>query len=557
MKTEKTIEIYCENNQIKKIYPLGITLEEIKEDLNIKLPNQVLGAIVNNRAKELSYNVVKSKRIFFIDYSNEEGRRLYKNSLMFLLYVAVRDVFPQSGLKIVAGISNGYYCIIKGKSEKLTNKDIESIKERMDILVKEDVPFEKKGLLTEDAYKVLKKQGLSSGARLIKQSGQLYSYLYCLEGYVNYYFGHHVPSCGFLTNFGLSPYFDGFLLQLPKKDNFNELYPEKKEEKLFNIFKEHKQRLEILGISNASKLNKAILNKRGGDIIKVAEALHEKKIINIANEIEKRRGKVKLILIAGPSSSGKTTFSKRLAVQLAVNGFVPHPISMDNYFIDRKNSPRDSHGNLDFESLRAVDVEFFNKQLNQLFSGETVELPKYNFITGQRELSGKKLRLDTNHILVVEGIHGMNPELLKKVDESMCYKIFISALTQISINNSNPISSTDNRLIRRIIRDNNYRGYSAKDTINRWPSVHEGEDRYIFPYQENADIMFNSSLVYELSVLKKYVEPMLKSVPENNEAYCQASRLLKFLEYFYYMNDDEIPPTSILREFLGGSSFTY
>ncbi|MBK5202935.1 MAG: nucleoside kinase, partial [Prolixibacteraceae bacterium] len=556
MKTEKTIEIYCENNHAKKIYPLGITLDEIKEDLNIKLPNQILGAIVNNRIKELSYNVVKSKRISFIDYSNEEGRRLYIHSLMFLLYVAVRDVFPRSGLKIVAGISNGYYCVIKGKRRKLTDEDIESIKKRMDSLVKKDVPFEKKGLLTEEALKILKKQGLSSGARLINQRGQLYSYLYCLEGYVNYFFGHHVPSCGFLTNFGLSPYFDGFLLQLPERDNFKELYQVKKEEKLFNIFKEHKRRLEILGISNVSKLNKAILDKRGGGIIKVAEALHEKKIINIANEIEKRRDKVKLILIAGPSSSGKTTFSKRLAVQLAVNGFVPHTISMDNYFVDRRNSPMDSKGNLDFESLRAVDVEFFNKQLNQLFSGETVELPKYNFITGQRELSGKKLRLDTNHILVVEGIHGMNPELLKKVDESMCYKIFISALTQISINNSNPISSTDNRLIRRIIRDNNYRGYSAKDTINRWSSVHEGEDRYIFPYQENADIMFNSSLVYELSVLKKYVEPLLKSVPENNEAYCQASRLLKFLEYFYYMNDDEIPPTSILREFLGGSSFT-
>jgi len=285
--------------------------------------------------------------------------------------------------------------------------------------------------------------------------------------------------------------------------------------------------------------------------------LHEKKVINIANEIEKRRDNVKLILIAGPSSSGKTTFSKRLAVQLAVNGFIPHTISMDNYFVDRKNSPRDSHGNLDFESLRAVDVEFFNKQLNQLFSGETVELPKYNFITGQRELSGKKLHLGLSHILVVEGIHGMNPDLLLNIEPSKCYKIFISALTQISINNSNPISSTDNRLIRRIIRDNNYRGYSAKDTINRWPSVHEGEDLYIFPYQENADIMFNSSLVYELSVLKKYVEPLLKSVPENDKAYCQASRLLKFLGYFYYMNDDEIPPTSILREFLGGSSFTY
>ena len=557
MKIEKKVEIYCENNQVKKSYPIGITLEEIKEDLNIKLPNQVLGAIVNNRAKELPYCVVKSKRIFFIDYSHEEGRRLYVHSLMFLLYAAVRNVFPESRLKIVAGISNGYYCSLKSKRRKLTDEDIESIIKGMNDLVIKDVPFQKKGFITDEALKILKEQGLSSGARLIKQSGQMYSYLYCLGDYVNYYFGHHVPSCGFLTNFGLSPYFDGFLLQLPRRDNFNELYPVKKEEKLFNIFKEHKQRLEIMGISNVSKLNKAVLDKRGGDIIKVAEALHEKKIINIANEIDQHRDEVKLILIAGPSSSGKTTFSKRLAVQLAVNGFVPHPISMDDYFVDRRNSPRDSHGNLDFESLRAVDVEFFNKQLNQLFSGKTVELPKYNFITGRRELSGKKLHLGQRHLLVVEGIHGMNPDLLSDVEPSKCYKIFISALTQISLNSNNPISSTDNRLIRRIIRDNRYRGYSAKDTINRWPSVHEGEDRYIFPYQENADIMFNSSLVYELSVLKKYVEPMLKSVPEKDEAYCQASRLLKFLEYFYYMNDDEIPPTSILREFLGGSSFTY
>ncbi len=329
------------------------------------------------------------------------------------------------------------------------------------------------------------------------------------------------------------------------------------QEKLFGIFKEHKRRAELMNVPNLGMLNEYISAGRGGDIIKISEALHEKKIVEIANAVDSRRDDVKVILIAGPSSSGKTTFSKRLAVQLAVNGIIPHMISLDDYFVAREKTPLDVHGKYDFESLDAVDVEFFNEQLLQLFNGEEVELPRFNFILGRREPSGKKLRLGQGHLLIIEGIHGMNPNLTPGIDERMSFKIFLSALTQVSIDDQNHISTTDNRLLRRIIRDSKYRGYSAAETIRRWPSVRSGEEKNIFPYQENADVMFNSALIYELAVLKKYAEPLLKAVPESFEEYSETNRLLKFLEYFKHLDDTEIPPTSLIREFLGGSSFQY
>lgn len=551
------VDIYCENTNIVKSYPLGVTLKEIRDDLQIKLENPVLGAIVNNKVKELSFVVVKSKRIRFIDYSHPDGRRLYTRSLIFLLYVAIRETMPQVKMRIPNGISQGYYCELLGLGRKITASDLFEIKNEMQSWVSRDVPFEKKGLPTEDAVEELVKQGLEEKSRLFEQQGTLFSYLYYLDSYANYFYGHHVPSAGYLSNFDLVPYFDGILLQIPRADNFAELNEVEQQEKLFGIFKEHKKRAELMNVPNLGMLNDCISTGRGGDIIKISEALHEKKIVEIANAVDARRDEVKVILIAGPSSSGKTTFSKRLAVQLAVNGVVPHMISLDDYFVAREKTPLDVHGKYDFESLEAVDIEFFNQQLLQLFNDEEVELPRFNFILGRREPSGKKLRLGQGHLLIIEGIHGMNPNLTPDIDERMSYKIFLSALTQVSIDDQNHISTTDNRLLRRIIRDSNYRGYSAAETIRRWPSVRSGEERNIFPYQENADVMFNSALIYELAVLKKYAEPLLKAVPESLEEYSETNRLLKFLGYFKHLDDSEIPPTSLIREFLGGSSFQY
>lgn len=555
--SSKTVDIYCENTNTVKAYPIGVTLEEIKEDLGIELDNPVCGALVNNKVKELSFAVVKSKQVRFIDYTHIDGRRLYVRSLIFLLYVAVREAFPQVKLKVMNGISQGYYCELLGLERKINDSDIFEIKSEMEYWVKRNIPFEKKGLLTRDAVDELERQGLEEKAKLFDQQGMLFSFLYYLNGYCNYFYGHHVPSTGYLTTFDIVPYFDGILLQVPKPDNFLEVNEVEHQEKLFGIFKEHKNWAELMSVPNLGMLNYYIEKDQGGDIIKISEALHEKKIVEIANMIDARRDKLKVVLVAGPSASGKTTFSKRLAVQLAVNGIVPHLISLDDYFVDRDKTPRDEHGNYDFEVLEAIDVEFFNQQLLQLFKGMEVELPRFNFILGRREPSGQKLQLGEGHVLIVEGIHGMNPELVPLVDGEMSFKIFLSALTQISIDDHNHISTTDNRLVRRILRDSKYRGYTAADTIKRWPSVRNGEERNIFPYQENADVMFNSALMYELAVLKKYVEPLLKAVAETCEEHCEANRLLKFFSYFHHIDDAEIPPTSVIREFLGGSSFKY
>lgn len=553
----KTIDIYCENNDVEKSYPLGITLEEIKDDLQIKLKNPICGALVNHKVKELSFSVVKAKRIRFIDYSHQDGRRLYTRSLLFLLYVAVRETFPQVKLKIMNGISQGYYCELVGLERPISDSDIFELMNEMRLWVERDLPFNKKGIPTNEAVDILVQQGLEEKARLFEQQGTLFSYLYFVNGLANYFYGHHVPSTGYLTNFGLVPYFDGLLLQVPQTDNFEKLYPVIRQEKLFGIFKEHKKRARILDVPDLGKLNEYTDMGKSGDIIKISEALHEKKIAEIANQIDDLRNDVKIILIAGPSASGKTTFSKRLAVQLAVNGMVPHMISLDDYFVDREKTPLDEYGEYDFESLEAIDIAFFNQQLLQLFNGEEIELPKFNFSIGKRLKSGQKLQLGSGHLLIVEGIHGINPGLTPHITAKQSFKIFLSALTQVSFDDHNHISTTDNRLIRRMIRDSMYRGYSAADTIKRWPSVRSGEEKNIFPYQENADVMFNSALIYELAVLKKYAEPLLKDVPENQVEFCEANRLLKFFSYIKSIDDFEIPPTSLIREFLGGSSFRY
>ena len=552
-----TIDIYCVNTNTKKTYPLGVSLMEIKDDFGVKLKNPIVGALINNRVKELSFVFVKTKKVEFIDYSHPDGMRLYIRSLFFVLYAAVHEVFPQVKLKVMHGIARGYYCELVGLERAITDSDIFAIKTEMRQLIELDVPFKKVGLPSAEAVEICRQQNLPFKARLLEQQGDLFSNLYFLGILANYFYGYMVPSTGYVNIFDLVPYYDGLLLRIPHPKKFSEVQDYLKLDKLFGVFQEHKDWVEILGVANLANLNENTLNGKGGDIIKISEALHEKKVAEIANVIHARKDKVKIVLIAGPSASGKTTFSKRLMVQLAVNGMKPVMISLDDYFVDRDQTPRDSFGEYDFEAIEAIDVAFFNQHLVQLFNHEAIELPLFNFTLGQRIPSGKILQLGPDSILVVEGIHGMNPDLIPQIKAENTYKIFLSALTQISIDDQNHISTTDNRLIRRMIRDSKYRNYSAQETIRRWPSVRAGEDKNIFPYQENADVMFNSALVYELAVLKKYAEPLLKSVTESQEEFSESNRLLKFLSYFKPIDDLEIPPTSLIREFLGGSSFIY
>lgn len=552
-----TIDIYCVNTGEKRKYPLGISLQEVKDDFDVDLENPVLGALVNNKVKELSFVFVKNKKVEFIDYSHPDGQRLYIRALFFVLYAAVREVFPQVKLKMMHGISRGYYCELAGLERPITESDVFAIKTEMQQIIHKDLPFEKVGIPTEEVVEICNKENLRFKAKLVEQQGTMFSYIYFMGEMANYFFGHMVPSTGYLQVFDLVSYYDGMLLRIPNPQNFNEVQPYSKNDKLFGIFQEHKDWAEILNVQNVANLNEYSLNGQSGDIIKISEALHEKKIAEIANVIYAKRDKVKMVLIAGPSASGKTTFSKRLMVQLAVNGLKPTTISLDDYFVDREKTPRDEKGDYDFEAIEAIDIEYFNRQLNQLFDGEVVELPKFNFAVGKKFPSGKKLHLGPDSILIVEGIHGMNPNLVPHISPENTFKIFLSALTQISLDDQNHISTTDNRLIRRMIRDSKYRNYSAQETIKRWPSVRAGEEKNIFPYQENADVMFNSALIYELAVLKKYVEPVLKAVPESHPEYSESNRLLKFFSYFKPIDDTEIPPTSLIREFLGGSSFSY
>lgn len=553
----KEVIIYCKNTGQKVTYPMGVTLEEIALDLKIQLKTPVCGALVNNKLKELSFSVVKSKNIEFVDMIHPDGRRMYIRSLLFVFYAAVNELYPEAKMSIEHGISNGYYAEMKGLGRDLTDTDIFAIDQAMKEVIRKNYPFEKLGLPTEEAVALIRAQGLESKANLFEQQGTLYSYIYRMNGLVNYFYGHLLPSTGYITNFGLELYYEGLLLKVPHPEDYKTLQDSLRQNKLFSIYQEHKDWAEILQVATISDLNRFTLNGKAGDIIKISEALHEKKIAEIANRISQSRDTVKLILVAGPSSSGKTTFSKRLGVQLAVNGLWPIQISLDDYFVDREHTPRDENGEYDFEALHAIDVSYFNAQLIELLAGKRVNVPKFNFLTGQRYFDGHYLELKPGHVLIIEGIHGLNPDLLPEIESSLTYKIFLSALTQVSVDEHTHISTSDNRLIRRMIRDSKYRGYPAHETIKRWPLVRKGEERNIFPFQENADIMFNSATLYELAVLKKYAEPLLQSVTENRDEYSESTRLLKFLSYFKPMDDSEIPPTSLLREFLGGSSFTY
>jgi uridine kinase len=517
----------------------------------------IYGALVNNKVRELEFEVVKPKNIRFIDYTHPDGKRIYIRTLFFILYAAVRDVMPDATLIIDHGISRGYYCELQNVNLPFCDECVEKIKARMNVIISEDLPIERKGKQLEKILAEYAEAGLNDKVQLYEGTGWLYSYVYYLGKHLNYFHGHMLPSTGYITNYNLERFNGGMFLRLPSEQEHGQLRDFIQQDKLFEIFQQHKDWASILNMANAGSLNQLVRQGKEGEIIKISEALHEKRIAEIATTISERSSAIKIVLIAGPSSSGKTTFSKRLAVQLAVCGIKSSQLSLDNYFIDREHTPVDEHGNFDFETLEAIDIDFFNQQLLELVEGKGVEIPKFSFQTGTRFFDGEILQLDENEVLIIEGIHGLNPKLLTKIDSSITFKLFISALTSISIDDHSPISTTDNRLIRRMIRDAKYRGYSALETIRRWPSVRSGEEKNIFPHQENADVMFNTALLYELAVLKRYAEPLLKSVPENQPEFAESLRLMKFLSYFKPVDDTEIPPTSLIREFVGGSSFSY
>lgn len=556
---KQMLQICCKNNKIIKEFPVGSTIFEIYQGLDLQLPYPVVSARVNNRSEGLGYRVFNNKDVEFLDVTDSSGMRVYIRSLSFVLCRAVHDLFPEGKVILQHPVSKGYFCELK-LDRPVRLEDVAAVKKRMSELIAKDIPICRIGCHTTEAVRVFSEQGMNDKVQLLKTAGLLYTTYYKLGNYADYFYGPLLPSTGHLKLFDLVKYYDGLLLRIPNSRNPNELGEIVKQEKMLDTFREYLSWQSIMNLSNVGDMN--ILCQKGyaSDLINVAEALQEKSVVKIADCIYSRtKGEhpLRLILISGPSSSGKTTFSKRLSVQLMANGLRPYPISLDDYFVNREQTPREENGDYDYESLYALDLELFNAHLHSLLDGEEVELPTYNFVTGQREYKGRKLRLSSKMVLVLEGIHALNPELTKLVPDEQKYKVYVSALTTMSLDDHNWIPTTDTRLLRRIIRDYNYRGCSAVETIARWPGVRAGEDKWIFPYQENADVMFNSALLFEFSVLRRHAEPILMSVPENVRQYSEACRLLNFLRYFIPIQDNEIPPTSLMREFLGGSSFRY
>ena len=553
----ETITIYCKNNNTYKDVPIGSSLLDIYTAVGAPLRYRPMNAQVNNKTESLNFRCWQPKDIEFIDYTQLSGLRTYVRSLCHIFSKAVYDIWPTATLNLEHPVSKGYYCVIhNGKNIDL--ETIEKIKKRMWELIDADLPFLHKSVRTVDAAVLFRERGMNDKARLIETAGLPYTSYYELEGYINFFYGCLTPSTGYIQLFDLEPYMDGVLLRIPKQTDPMELQPVIKQDKMFEAYKEHLTLQRTVGLDNVGDLNLAIEKGRSQDIILVSEAMQEKQVAKIAEKIaDGYKEGIRIVLISGPSSSGKTTFCKRLQVQLTTNLLHPVGISLDDYFLNREDTPKDEHGEYDFESLYALDLPYFNKDLKKLLSGEEIDLPTFNFETGQRVFKGKKLKLRENSILVIEGIHALNPELTEFIDEKYKYRVYVSVLTSISLDNHNWIPTTDNRLLRRIIRDYRFRGYSAEDTINRWPSVRRGEDKWIFPYQENADAMFNSAMLYELAALRKFAEPILAQVPESSKANAEAYRLLRFLRYFNYIPTEELPGTSLLREFLGGGSFKY
>ncbi len=556
------LQIYCKNRKKYLEFPIGSTLLEIYNGFGLDSPYQVISARVNNVSEGLTFRVYNNKDVEFLDVRSSSGMRTYVRSLCFVIYKAVRELFPGCKLLLEHPVSNGYYCrLIKADGDAVTVDDAKAIRKRMQDIIAEDIPFLREECRTEEAVHLFSEAGMDDKVKLLKTSGSLYTTYYRLGDTIDNYYGALVPSTGFLKVFDIVKYYDGLLLRVPTKDNPQKVGEIVKQEKMLTAFKEHLQWDYILHMGNVGDLNEICQRGLATQVINVTEALQEKKISQIADTIVQRSKDggqpVRLVLISGPSSSGKTTFSKRLSVQLLTNGIIPYPVSLDNYFVNRTDTPRDAQGQLDYESLYALDLDLFNSQMKSLLRGEEVELPYYNFNTGLREYRGEKLRIADNMVLILEGNHGLNPDLTPQIPEENKFKIYVSALTTISLDDHNWIPTTDNRLVRRIIRDFNFRGYSAQQTISRWASVRAGEDKWIFPYQENADVMFNSSMLYEFAVFRSHIEPILSMVRNDCEEYAEAHRLLKFIKYFTPIRDNEIPPTSLMREFIGGSSFKY
>ena len=552
---KQVIQIRCKNNKKSQKVEIGSTLFDIFSAFDLKMTHGPVSARVNNKVEGMHYRVYNSKDVEFLDMTSSSGSRAYTRTLFFVLCKAVQDIYPATDVVIDIPVSNGFYVDIR-LGRPVVDEDVNIIRRRMQEIIDARMPIRRFTVPTEEAVALFQEKGDVEKVKLLKTSGSIYTTYYKIGDYVDYYYGTLLTNTSQLYLFGLEKYYDGMLLRIPSLKNPDVLGEMTRQDKMFEIFKEHHRWQSILGIRTVGDFNQAIDANHATDIINISEALQEKKIANIAEEIASRKG-VKLVLLAGPSSSGKTTSCKRLSIQLAVNGLKPLQISLDDYFVDREKTPKDASGEYDYESIYALDLDLINEQFNALFRGEEVELPKYDFQSGKSKKSGNRLKMNDNNVLVVEGIHALNPELTAHIPQEQIFRVYASALTTILLDNHNYIPTTDNRLLRRIIRDYKYRGVSAQETIHRWPSVRAGENKWIFPFQENADAMLNTAMLYELAVIKMQAEPLLQQVPENCEEYAEAYRLLKFLKYFKGIPYNNLPPTSLLREFLGGSSFHY
>lgn len=555
MPMEQMVQIRCKNNKKILNVSIGSTLSDIFSFSGLTMEYGPISARVNNKIEGMHYRVYNCKDVEFLSLRHPSALRAYTRSLFFVLCKAVHDLYGTGHVVINVPVSNGYHCDLH-IGHQVTDADVAAIRKRMQEIVAAAIPIHRHQTTTEDAIRMFREMGTVSKVKLLEGLGSLYTTYYEIDGYVDYYYGSMLTNTEQLTLFGVEPYFSGILLRVPSPQDPSRLGELVRQDKMFDIFMEHHHWQDILGISTIGDLNKAVEEGKSNGLIQLSEALQEKKIAQIADEIAKRKN-VKMVLIAGPSSSGKTTTCKRLSVQLAVNGIHTIGISLDDYFVNRDQTPRDETGDYDYEHLHALNIPLLNEQMNALFRDEEVELPRYNFQMGRSEKSGRRLRLQGNEVLVLEGIHALNPELTASIPNDQIFRVYASALTTILLDTHNYIPTTDNRLLRRIVRDYKYRGVSACDTIRRWPSVRRGENRWIFPYQENADAMFNSAMLFELAVLKNQALPLLEQVPENCEEYAEAYRLMKFLRYIHTIKEDQIPPTSLLREFLGGSSFEY
>lgn len=546
------VRIFCKNNGESKQFKSGVSLKEIYEGFNLEMPYDIVAARVNNEVMGLTFRIYRNKDVEFLDITSQDGIRVYVHSLTFVMMKAMHELFPDRVIRLENPISNGYYCRME---TELTEKEVDDVREAMHNIIKRDIHFRRIECHTAEAIEIFSKIGRTDKVRLLETYDSLYASYYVLEDYIDYYYGGLLPSTGYIKLFEIEKFGEGILLRIPDREHPMSLEDKVPQEKLQERFTERLRWHQIMGVETIGDFNKAIINGHGIDLVNVSEALQEKRIAYIADEIHKRGSRV--VLIAGPSSSGKTTTSKRLSVHLMACGLKPYAISLDDYFLNRTDTPRKENGDYDFESIYSIDLPYFNESLNRILAGDEVELPRYNFQTGEREFTGKTLKLTPQMVLVIEGTHGLNPMLTAQIPEEEKFRVYVSALTSIKLDYHNYIPTSDNRLLRRMLRDYKYRGYSAIETIRRWPDVREGEEKWIFPYQENADVMFNSALLYELAVLRPHVEPLLRRVPQKIEEYAVARRLLKVLEYIVPLQDKELPPTSLIREFLGGSSFTY